>query len=302
MAEWIDLIDPTPDELREKLPREIQESALERLLAPAEHQDEPRPTLQNHGDYVFGVFLVAVAVPEKDRVFYQEVDVIVTHDVILTVSKTPPGEHPYDPRPTRESCRPDDSAGMMFYRLVDDIAEHYLDLIDSLNEEIDELEDTVETSPAAQTRVRLSELRHDLLHIRRTLAPTRDAIRRVVDNVVEVTEGQEVFPHEVEVAFNSAYDKLLRAFDGLELSRDLIASVRDYLQSKVANDQNEVTKKLTAIASLLLVPTFIVGVYGQNFKHHFPELSWQFGYLFSWGLIVATTVIQLWFFRRKRWI
>jgi magnesium transporter len=302
MAEWIDLIDPTPDELREKLARDIQESALERLLAPAEHQDEPRPTLQSHGDYVFGVFLLAVAVPEEDRVFYQEVDVIVTHDVILTVSKTPPGEHPYDPRPARESCRPDDTAGMMFYRLVDDIAEHYLDLIDSLDEEIDQLEDTVETLPAAQTRVRLSELRHDLLHIRRTLAPTRDAIRRVVDNVVEVTEGEEVFPHEVEVAFNSAYDKLLRAFDGLELSRDLIASVRDYLQSKVANDQNEVMKKLTVIASVLLLPTFIVGLYGQNFRHHFPELGWQFGYAWSWGLIVVTTIAQLVFFRRRRWI
>jgi magnesium transporter len=302
MAEWIDLIDPTPDELRAKLPRELQESALERLLAPPEHDDEPRPTLQGHGDYIFGVFLLAVAVPDEDRVFYQEVDVVVTHDILVTVSKTPPGEHPYDPRPARESCRPDDSAGMMFYRLIDDIAEHYLDLIDSLDEEIDQLEDTVETSPAAQTRVRLSELRHDLLHIRRTLAPTRDAIRRVVDNVVEVTEGQEVFPHEVEVAFNSAYDKLLRAFDGLELSRDLIASVRDYLQSKVANDQNEVMKKLTVIASVLLLPTFIVGLYGQNFRHHFPELGWQFGYAWSWGLIVVTTIAQLVFFRRRKWI
>jgi magnesium transporter len=302
MAEWVDLIDPTPEELRAKLPRELQESALERLLARPEHDDEPRPTLQGHGDYIFGVFLLAVAVPEEDRVFYQEVDVVVTHDVLVSVSKTPSGEHPYDPRPARESCRPDDSAGMMFYRLVDDIAEHYLDLIDSLDEEIDQLEDTVETSPAAQTRVRLSELRHDLLHIRRTLAPTRDAIRRVVDNVVEVTDGEEVFPHEVEVAFNSAYDKLLRAFDGLELSRDLIASVRDYLQSKVANDQNEVMKKLTVIASVLLLPTFIVGLYGQNFRHHFPELGWQFGYAWSWGLIIVTTIAQLVFFRRRRWI
>jgi magnesium transporter len=106
----------------------------------------------------------------------------------------------------------------------------------------------------------------------------------------------------VEVAFNSAYDKLLRAFDGLELSRDLIASVRDYLQAKIANDQNEVTKTLTVIASLLLVPTFIVGLYGQNFQHHFPEIHWQFGYLFSWALIAGTTVLQLWFFRRKKWI
>ena len=302
MAEWIDLIDPSPEELRAKLPREVQESALDLLLAPARHSDEPRPTLQAHGDYIFGVFLVAIAVPEEDRVFYQEIDAVVTHDVLLTVSKTPPGEKPYDPRPVRESCLPDDEAGMLLYRLVDDIAEHYLDLVDALDGEIDELEDNVETAPVEVTRDRLSELRHDLLHIRRTLAPTRDAVRRIVDNVIEVVDGQEVFPHEVEIAFNSAYDKLLRAFDGLELSRDLINSSRDYLQTKIANDQNEVTKRLTVIASLLLLPTFIVGLYGQNFRHHFPELGWQWGYAWSWGLIIVTTIVQLWFFKRRKWI
>jgi magnesium transporter len=302
VAEWIDLIDPSPDQLRSALPREVQESALASLLAPAQHSDEPRPTLQAHGDYIFGVFLLAIAVQEEERVFYQEVDVVLTRDVLVSVSKTPPGERPYDPRPIRESCHPDEEAGMMFYRLVDDIAEHYLDLVDDLDEEIDELEDGVESAPAHVTRNKLSKLRHDLLHIRRTLSPTRDAIRRIVDNVIEVDDGPEVFPHDVEIAFNAAYDKLMRAFDGLELSRDLIASVRDYLLAKIANDQNEVMKRLTAIASLLLVPTFIVGLYGQNFQHHFPELHWRFGYAFSWGLILLTTALQLWYYRRKKWI
>ena len=302
MAEWIDLLDPSEEELRKHLPEDIQQSALALLLAPAQHGDEPRPTLQSHGRYIFGVFLVAVAVREENRVYYQEIDVVATSERLVTVSKTPPGEKPFDPRPAKDSCNPQDSAGMMLYRLVDDIAERYLDLIDDIDDEIDELEDGVETAPAAHTRERISSLRHDLLHIRRTLAPTRDAVRRIVDNVVEIEEGGEVFPRDVEVAFNSAYDKLLRAFDGLELSRDLIASVRDYLQAKIANDQNEVMKKLTVIASLLLLPTFIVGNYGQNFQHHFPELHWQFGYAFAWGLIVLTTAVQLWFFRRNRWI
>src|SRR3989442_13300486 len=151
MAEWIDLIDPSADELRAKLPKEVQESALKLLLAPAQHADEPRPTLQAHGDYIFGVFLVAIAVPEEDRVFYQEVDVVVTHDVLLSVSKTPPDEHPYDPRPARESCRPDDTAGMMFYRLPHDTAEHYPDPLDSRGGEIAPPEGTVETSPPAPT-------------------------------------------------------------------------------------------------------------------------------------------------------
>jgi magnesium transporter len=95
---------------------------------------------------------------------------------------------------------------------------------------------------------------------------------------------------------------LLRASDGLELSRDLINSARDYSLAKIANDQNEVMKRLTAIASLLLVPTFIVGLYGQNFLHHFPEIHWQYGYYWSWALIIASTIAQFVWYRRRGWI
>jgi magnesium transporter len=301
-ATWIDLLDPDAAELREKAPLQLEESAIELLLAPPKHDDEPRPTLQGHGDYVFGIFLVAVAVPDEDDVFYQEIDLVITHDTLLTVRKTPPGNRPAcDVAIVKRSIKPDDSTGLMAYRLVDEIAERYLNLVDDLDGEIDELEDKVEFQPAAFTRSRISSLRHDMLHIRRTLAPMRDAVRRVIDGTVDVEDGEEVFPKDVEVAFNAAYDKLLRALDGLDLSRDLLASVRDYHQSKIANDQNQVMKVLTVVASLVLFPTFVVGVYGQNFIH-MPELHWRFGYAYSWGIIVVSTMLQLWFFRRKNWI
>jgi len=301
-AKWIDLLDPTAEELRSQCPRELEESAIELLLKNPEHDDEPRPTLRGHGRYIFGVFLLAQVIPEEDAIFYQQVGLVITSNTLVTVRKTPPGDRPpYDLEPVRATVRESDSPGMLAYRIVDDFAERYLDLVDDIDAEIDELEDKVEAQPAAMTRDRISELRHDLLHIRRTLAPMRDAVRRVVDDVVELEKGGEVFPHDVEVAFGSAYDKFLRALDGLELSRDLLASVRDFHQSKIANDQNEVMKVLTVIASLLLLPTFIVGVYGQNFVN-IPELRWHLGYAFSWGVIVATTIGQIVFFKRKNWI
>ena len=300
-ANWVDLLDPTPEEIRARSPRELEETAFELLTAQPQHEDEPRPTLWGHGDYVFGVFLLAVAVPDQDHVYYQEIGVIATCDEVLTVRKTPARGEPYDPADVRAGVRENDSGGMIVYRLVDDLAERYLDLVDALDAEIDELEDRVDEQSAELTRQRISQLRHDMLHIRRTLAPMRDAVRRVVMNAVDVEDGDPVFPQPVEVAFNNAYDKLMRALDGLELTRDLLASVRDYTQAKIANDQNEVMKKLTVIASLVLLPTFIVGLYGQNF-HDMPELRWHLGYGFSWGLILVTTLLQLWYFRRKRWI
>jgi magnesium transporter len=301
-ATWIDLLDPTPEELRAKAPKRLEETALERLLAPPEHADDPRPTLQGHGDYVFGVLLIAVAVPEDDSVYYQEIDLVITHDTLLTVRKTPAAGGPAcDVAMVQKTQKSDDSAGLLAYRLLDEIAERYLDLVDALDDEIDELEDRVEAQPAGMTRARISTLRHDLLHIRRTLSPMRDAVRRVIDGTVEVEEGPEVFPREVEVALNAAYDKFLRASDGLDLARDLLAGVRDYSQAKIANDQNEVMKRLTVVASLLLLPTFIVGLYGQNFVD-IPELRWHLGYAYVWGLIVGTTALQLWWFRRKQWV
>jgi magnesium transporter len=301
-ATWIDLLDPTMEELRAQAPRELEETALEQLLAAPQHEDEPRPTLVGHGDYVFGVFLVAVAVPDEDSVYYQEIDLVITHETLLTVRKTPPGGKPAcDVAVVKEAAKPTDSAGLLAYRLVDEIAERYLDLVDSLDDEIDELEDKIESQAAAVTRARVSALRHDLLHIRRTLSPMRDAVRRVIDGTVEVETGKDVFPHNVEVAFNAAYDKFLRASDGLDLARDLLAGVRDYALAKIANDQNQVTKVLTVVASLVLFPTFVVGVYGQNFRV-IPELHWGYGYAFSWAVIIVTTLVQLWFYRRKRWI
>ena len=40
--------------------------------------------------------------------------------------------------------------------------------------------------------------------------------------------------------------------------------------------------------------------FGMNFVN-MPELHWHYGYWYSWGLIIGTTILQLWFFRRKHW-
>jgi magnesium transporter len=297
---WIDLIDPSPEELREYLPEDVHPKALEILIAPHVHDDEPRPRIDSHDTYVFGVLLLAVAKRDEDRLYYQEIDFVLTASRLVTISKTPPGEKPFDPKPAIEACKPEEHVGMYAYRLIDEIAERYLDLVDDLNDEIDELEDHVEYWSAPQIRDRISSLRHDLLGVRRTLTPTRDAVHKIVDDRIEVT-GEELFPRDVELHFADAYDKLLRATEGLETSRDLVAGVRDYLQAKIANDQNEVMKRLTVIASVLLLPTFIVGLYGQNFRV-IPELHWGFGYAWSWSLIIVTTILQLAFYRWKKWI
>jgi len=297
VAKWVDLLDPDRATLDEALPPDVHDEALDQLAAPTIHDDEPRPRLEGRHTYVYGVFVVPQVLRNDDRVCFREVDLIVTHDLVLTVRKTPVGGEPFDASDVVPEGRPGEIAAS----LVNAIAECFLAAVDALDDEVDEVDDSVEEAPADEVRRRIRALRQDLLRVRRVIGPTREALHRVVDRRVDVA-GVEAFPQDIEILFGDAYDKLLRAVDGLDLARDLLAGARDYLQAKIANDQNEIVKKLTVTASLLLLPTFIVGIYGQNFQHHFPELHWQYGYLWSWFLIAATTVLQLWYFRRKRWI
>ena len=298
---WTDLLDPDPATLLAELPEGIHETAVEHLQAVPRHDDEPRPRLEAHGNYLFGLLVVPVFADDDGQVVYQEIDILATADRVITVRKTPPGATALGFDDLRAGALgAGASPGLCLYHLFDEVAERYLSLVDRFDDNIDELEDKVEEWTAERLRERISEIRHDILHTRRVLAPTRDAARAVLDNRIDL-EDEGLFPRDVEIRFADAYDKLLRATDGLDLSRDLLAGVRDYHQAQVSNAQNEVMKRLTVVASVLLLPTFIVGLYGQNLKG-VPELHMRYGYAWSWGLIVVTTIAQLVYFRRKKWI
>ncbi len=231
---------------------------------------------------------------------YQEVDVVATPAAVVTVRKTPSdGAGPFDPSSLHPAVELGATAGELVYRLVDEIADSFLESIDAAYAEIDELEDGVDSWPPSRVRARVSDLRHELLHCRRTIAATRAAVRRVLDGRVEVGE-HALFPPDIERLFSDTYEKLVRMTEELDVARDLLAGVRDHHQSTVVESQGEVVKKLTIIASLVLVPTLIVGYYGQNFESAFDEAYWSVG--FSTGLIVVTTLIQLAIYRWRRWI
>jgi Mg2+ and Co2+ transporter CorA len=88
-ATWIDLLDPDEETLRRVWPRDLHPSALEKLLAPARNRDEPRPRLESQGSYVFGVFSAPIVMRDENEVCYQELYLVLTHSVLLTVRKTP---------------------------------------------------------------------------------------------------------------------------------------------------------------------------------------------------------------------
>src|SRR5688500_11740441 len=96
-ARWLDLVDPTKDEVLRALPPGVDPDVVEVLLAPASDGVRIRPLLESHGGYVFGILLEAVPEREQDRITYREIDVVASPELVVTVRKTPTGSAAWSP-------------------------------------------------------------------------------------------------------------------------------------------------------------------------------------------------------------
>src|SRR6266511_3634336 len=103
-AEWVDLLDPDEAEIRKHAPNLERHAIVELLRRPDLEGGGARPTFQGHGDYVFGILLLAVLDAERDLLFYQEVDLVIRRESILTVRKTPQGAKPFALAKVQEVC------------------------------------------------------------------------------------------------------------------------------------------------------------------------------------------------------
>ena len=202
---------------------------------------------------------------------YLELGLVATPTLLVTVRKSPAGGgEPFDPRGSLRPLRTEPPPGLLVHRLFDDVADIFLSSVDAVYAEIEELEDAIDDWPPSRVRMRIAALRHELLRSRRTVSATRAAVRRILDGRVEIGD-HALFPAPVEVLFAETTETLIRVTEELDIARELLAGVRDHHQSKIAESQGDIVKKLTVIASLVLVPSLIVGYYGQNFESAFDE-------------------------------
>ena len=98
------------------------------------------------------------------------------------------------------------------------------------------------------------------------------------------------------------YDHTVQIMDLIESYRDVATGLMEMYLSSVSLRTNEIMRVLTVISSIFIPLTFIAGVYGMNFKKNFPELDSEYGYFICIGVMVIISVLQLIFFRRKKWL
>lgn len=147
---------------------------------------------------------------------------------------------------------------------------------------------------------KIHKIKRDLLTLRRSIWPQRDAINSLI------RDGSDLISDEVRVYLRDCYDHAVQVLDMVETYRELASSLMDVYLSSVSNRMNEVMKFLTIVSTIFIPLTFIAGVYGMNFNtekspFNLPELNWYWGYPLCWTVMVTIAAILVVFFKRKGW-
>ena len=122
----------------------------------------------------------------------------------------------------------------------------------------------------------------------------------------EVISGLErgesaLIKEAVRIYLRDVYDHTIQVIDSIETSRDMLSGMLDIYLSSISNKLSEVMKVLTVIATIFMPLTFLVGVYGMNFRY-MPELEWKWGYFTIWGVITVIGISMMVYFRKKKWL
>ena len=86
----------------------------------------------------------------------------------------------------------------------------------------------------------------------------------------------------------------------MEGCREIISSLVDLYISNNDLRMNAIMKRLTVMSTIFIPLTFLAGVWGMNFRL-MPELSWEYGYLIAWGVMLLTGLLTWLYMKRKDW-
>ena len=185
------------------------------------------------------------------------------------------------------------------YRVIDVVVDEYFGLLDTIEDDIEGIEEAVLESPDRDTLSEINSVRRELLSFRKLAWPTREAVGVLArGDPAHVQESTEKYYRDV-------YDHLVQLVDLTETYRDLASGARDIYLNALSQSTNEVMKVLTVVATIFIPLTFVVGVYGMNFAdsaYNMPELGWTYAYPAVMIGMFAVALVMLRYFRRQAYI
>jgi len=297
---WIDVSDPQPDEI-DALGAIF---SLHPLTIEDAHHRHQRPKVELFEGYAF-VVVHPLAIrdgSDGDELLDQELHAFVGARYIATLRY---GAEPFPLEIVKHrwlgqsEMLASDGGGFAAYVLIDEVVDGYLSIVEAFEDRADDIEDAVFGEPIGDdegtaVQERIFRLKREVVRLRRFAAPLRQALDLLQEE--PRLAGSKLQPYYRDVT-----EHVIRVTELADNIRDLLTSLLEVRVAQVANRLNNITKKISAWAGIILVPTLIAGIYGMNF-HDIPELGWRFGYPAALATMIGSGVILYRVFKKRGWL
>jgi magnesium transporter len=258
---------------------------------------QQRIKLELFEDYLFLVTRVFRVDEESGRVDAEQISVVMFENLVVTFQEG--GIEIFEPvnmrlRTSRGRVRKM-GADYLVYAVMDAVVDAYFVAVEELGERLEALEESVVTRPEPRSLQSLHDLRTEIAHIRKCVWPLREVMS-------SLERGESTLIGEATTIYlRDVYDHTIQLIDSIETYQEILSNLIDIYLSSVSYRLNEVMKLLTIIATVFIPLTFIVGLYGMNFKY-FPELEWRWSYPLLWVVMLSIVGFMLLYFRRRKWL
>jgi magnesium transporter len=289
---WIGIHEPEAGDL-ERLESlfGLHELAVEDAQNP--HQ---RPKIEDYEEDVFIVLKTAHYHEDREEVHFGEIHLFAGPGYVITVRHGPGSE--LATARQRLEARPDLlrlGPSSAIWAVIDKVVDDYLPVADAIEDDIEEVEQDVFDDDIPAPTARIYHLKREVIEFHRAVWPLLTPLADLEQG------GYERIPEELRSYFRDVADHARRIDEQVSAQRELLTSVLQANLALVSVNQNDVVKKISAVAGIIAVPTFIASVYGMNFDN-MPELHWHFGYAYAVALMALCVVGLVAFFRRIDWI
>jgi magnesium transporter len=260
-----------------------------------------RPKIDEYKDYLFLVFHFPVFNKEARVTTPSQVSIFIGKNYFITLHK---GELKPLVKLFRE-CQLDEEsrqenfsygAGYLLYRIVDRLVDYCLPILNRIGDNIERTEDNIFSSKGIPKAIEdISILRRDVISFRRIIWPMRAVISSLEPKIHRFTKM------DMKVYFGDMVDHVDKIWDGLDEYKEIIEGLSDTHDSLATNRTNEVMRRLTVIATILLPITVVASIFGMNIPlGPFGGSAYSFLYVF----LICLAIIggMLYFFRRQHWI
>jgi len=255
------------------------------------HQRSKVEVYPNH------LFIVARMAQLDRHLNTEQLSLFLGRNYVLTIQEGRPGDCLEN---VRERLRKgyaalrENGADYLTYAILDSVIDSYFPVVEAFGDQLSDLDDRLSDSGMQVPLSEIHRLRSELLLMRRSVWPHREAINQLL------RETHQLIKPETRIYLRDCYDHVLQIIDVVETYREVCSDLRDFYMSLASHRANEIMKVLTIISTIFIPLSFIAGIYGMNFRY-MPELEWKYGYVYALAVMGVFAMGLITYVFRRGW-